>query len=218
MSIYTNKFYKAIAFKIITIIQFVFKPRNVLIESSYCRLSKLKFNIDKSSELKLVLGKGVKIKNCFFYVRSQNSKVIIKNNVKLNNSIIWFEDNFGELDIGSNTTIEGAHFFITEKYSKIKIGDECMLSNNIEFRTGDSHSIYDCDSNVRINKPGDITLENRIWVGSDVKILKGVNLPQNIVIATGSIVTKSDSFKSNSIYGGIPAKIIKENIKWGRER
>ncbi|MCD5385366.1 hypothetical protein LRZ95_01725 [Candidatus Gracilibacteria bacterium] len=40
-----------------------------------------------------------------------------------------------------------------------------------------------------------------------MKILKGVTIGDNSVIANGSVVTKS--IQSNVIAGGVPAKVIK---------
>ena len=66
-----------------------------------------------------------------------------------------------------------------------------MFSNDIEFRTGDSHSIVDLDTRKRINYSQNIHVGNHVWIGSRSIILKGVNIGNNSIIGTGSIVTKS---------------------------
>jgi acetyltransferase-like isoleucine patch superfamily enzyme len=97
----------------------------------------------------------------------------------------------------------------------IFIGKDCMISSNVHIRTGDSHSILDENGN-RINYAKSVNISNHCWVGEGAKILKGVTLDENSVVATGSIVTKS--FNSNSLIGGAPAKEIKQNISWNIKR
>lgn len=91
-----------------------------------------------------------------------------------------------------------------------------MFSSAIELRTGDSHSIIDNETKKRINLAQNILIENHVWIGAHSIILKGVNIKSNTIIRTNSLVTKS--IPSNCIAAGIPAKIIKNNIDWIRER
>lgn len=53
---------------------------------------------------------------------------------------------------------------------------------------------------------GKITLGNNVYVGNDVLIMPGITIGNNVIIAAGSVVTKS--FPDNCIIGGNPAKII----------
>ena len=46
-----------------------------------------------------------------------------------------------------------------------------------------------------------------MWIGAKVNILSGVNIGNGVIIAAGSVVTKS--IPPYSIVGGIPAKVIK---------
>ena len=46
----------------------------------------------------------------------------------------------------------------------------------------------------------------------NVTILKGVTIGNGAVIAAGAVVT--NSVPANTLVGGVPAKIIKENICW----
>jgi acetyltransferase-like isoleucine patch superfamily enzyme len=49
-------------------------------------------------------------------------------------------------------------------------------------------------------------LEENVWVGMNVIILKGVTIGKNSVIAAGSIVTKP--IPANCLAGGNPAKVL----------
>lgn len=53
----------------------------------------------------------------------------------------------------------------------------------------------------------DVIIEDGVWVGCNVTILKGVHIGKGSVIAAGSIVTKD--VPPYSIVGGNPAKVIK---------
>ena len=49
-----------------------------------------------------------------------------------------------------------------------------------------------------------------MWIGSNVRICKGVTIGQGAVIAACSVVTKD--VPANSIAAGNPAKIVKTDI------
>lgn len=91
-----------------------------------------------------------------------------------------------------------------------------MFSYNIELRTGDSHSIIDLETNKRINFAEDIVIGNYVWIGAHCIILKGVEIGDNCIVGTNSIITKS--ICQNSLSVGIPAKIVKRNVTWKKER
>jgi acetyltransferase-like isoleucine patch superfamily enzyme len=156
--------------------------------------------------------------NVTFFIRGSNNKIKIGKNVRFNRGgSIWIEDCSCEAIIGDYSTFEDSHIAVTEPSSKIHIGKDCMFAYDIDIRTGDSHSIIDSLTNERINFAKSINIGNHIWVASHVSILKGVNIADNSVIATRAVVTRS--FNDNNILiGGIPAKKLKDNINWERER
>ncbi|CAA9203656.1 Polysialic acid O-acetyltransferase [Flavobacterium bizetiae] len=91
-----------------------------------------------------------------------------------------------------------------------------MLSSGIRILTGDSHSIIDLNSETRINYASNVKIGSHVWIGLDSLILKGVEIGKDSIVGSKSILTKK--YGSNVIIAGSPAKIIKENITWDRER
>lgn len=47
-------------------------------------------------------------------------------------------------------------------------------------------------------------------------MLKGVSIGCDSVVSTGAVVTKS--FGRNVLVGGVPAKVLKEDIEWSEKR
>jgi acetyltransferase-like isoleucine patch superfamily enzyme len=52
-----------------------------------------------------------------------------------------------------------------------------------------------------------IHIEDYVWIGCGVRILDGVTIGRNSVIAAGAVVSKS--IPPDSIAGGVPAKVIR---------
>jgi acetyltransferase-like isoleucine patch superfamily enzyme len=162
------------------------------------------------------ISKGAVLSNMMIFMRGNNHHLKIGEYVKYKRGSVWFEDENCVIEIGEKTTIESAHLAVTEPKRKIIIGYDCMFSNSIEFRTGDSHSIIDNETKKRINFAQDIIVGNHVWIGANSIILKGAKIGDNSIVGINSIVTKA--FPNNSIVSGIPAKVIKDKVDWVRER
>ena len=154
--------------------------------------------------------------NCSIKILGNNARIHLKKNCYVEGATLFIEDNDCSIIIGENTFIGPSHLAATENKSTILIGDDCMLSSNIYIRTGDSHSIIDTEKKLRINFAQNIVIGDHCWIGEGVKILKGVSLANDVIVASGAIVTKS--FNSNVLVGGIPAKIIKDKVSWDENR
>jgi acetyltransferase-like isoleucine patch superfamily enzyme len=156
-----------------------------------------------------------RLKKCKILILGNNCNIKIAKHCRLANLELWIEDDKSEIEIGFRTTIEGGHIASTEGHS-IKIGEDCMFSHAVVIRNGDSHSIFNKSTNQRINLAQDVQIGEHVWLGEGVKILKGSSVEDGAIVATGAIV--SGIVEKNSIFAGIPAKKVKENIKWDRER
>ena len=160
---------------------------------------------------------GASLCNCKFYFKGNNNDLHVKCGSHLENVIFWFEDDNNSIEIGESVTSEGVLELAACESKSIKVGDDCMFSYGIHIRTTDSHSIIDSKDN-RINYGVDISIGNHVWVGAESMILKGCVIPDNCVIGARSMVTSSLRADSNSMIVGSPAKVIKDNINWKRER
>ena len=97
----------------------------------------------------------------------------------------------------------------------IKIGRDSMLASRIVVRTSDSHGIYNLSDGKRINLPKPVIIGDHVWLAPDSIVLKGVTIGKGCVIGSNSIVTKS--VPDNCLAVGLPAKVVRENIRWTRE-
>jgi acetyltransferase-like isoleucine patch superfamily enzyme len=173
---------------------------------------KLEYNIIGDNNV--VLFNESKSSNCKIYIRGNNNRIKIDSNCYLKNTILWIEGEGCVLQINSYTTVESAHFALTGNSNKILIGTDCMLSTNITVRTGDSHKIYDKSTNIILNYNSDVIIEDHVWIGDDVTILKGVKIGSGTIIGTKALVT--NNVPCSSIAAGIPSRVLKHNIYWER--
>lgn len=165
----------------------------------------------------IIIGADSTINNLTIRIRGSDHLIEVGRNCRISRSgVFWLEDDHCELTIGQNTTIVEASIAVTESGSKVIIGENCMFANDIDIRVGDSHSVMDASSGKRINFAENISIGDHVWIAAHTIILKGVNIGENSVIASGAVVTRS--CEPGAILAGNPAKVIKTGISWKRER
>lgn len=193
------------------------RGRDNTITKNTSKLTSVGINI-RGRGNEIVFGDGSKVTGLDVYINGNNNKIKIGEACRfVKGGSLWIEDDGCEITIGDSTSFISAHLAATESGSKISIGRDCMFAYDIDVRTGDSHSILDIESGERINFAEDVQIGDHVWVASHVNILKGVSIMDGSIIGAGSVVTRSYEEK-NVIYAGNPAKIVKRNISWSRER
>lgn len=90
----------------------------------------------------------------------------------------------------------------------VEIGKDATIGRDVVIRSYDGHTI--CESGYKKSEP--ITIGEHVWIGQGATILKGVKIGDGAIVASGAIVTKD--VPAHSIVAGIPAKVVKENVKW----
>jgi len=147
---------------------------------------------------------------CIRVYRNVNTKVAstasISGNGVLNLGSKWdglrylpSELNIGEGYINNKVTIDC--------FDSITIGNGVAISKGVTIRDSDNHSI---NGSKKISAP--IIIEDHVWIGLNATILKGVRIGSGAVVAAGAVVTRD--VPENAIVGGVPARIIKENVSW----
>jgi acetyltransferase-like isoleucine patch superfamily enzyme len=103
------------------------------------------------------------------------------------------------LSIGNNSGFSGT---VIGCFKEIRIGDHVKCGANTLITDSDWHS-----EDPRSGKPETVIIENNVWLGVNVTVLKGITIGENSVIGAGSVVTKS--IPPNVIAAGNPCKVIK---------
>ncbi len=106
--------------------------------------------------------------------------------------------------IGYNTYFSDNCFIAVS--TQLEIGRDCAISWETQILDDDGHQIED-----RMTKKP-IIIGDRVWIGSRTVILKGARIGSGCVVASGSVV--AGQFPENCLIGGVPARVIKENIHW----
>ena len=168
----------------------------------------------------VTIGENCRIVGCSFYVTGNNNRISIGDNVSAVLTYFHEENDNNKIDIGNGTTFHGRDNGITElvldEGTTIIIKEDCMISNDISFRTTDSHSVLN-EKGMRTNPAANIVINDHVWIGMRCLIFKNTVIHKNCIIGAGSICNK-DYENENCMIAGNPAKINKENVNWSRER
>ncbi|HEX2853332.1 MAG TPA: acyltransferase [Opitutaceae bacterium] len=125
------------------------------------------------------------------------------------------EDRGSRLTIGAGTTTIDSRLLASEGRA-IVLGDDCMIGAHVEIRCSDGHSIVNQSDGTRINPAADVTLGSHVWLGSAVRVLKGVTIGKNTVVAAGAVVTRP--LPESCVAVGIPARAVRTGTSWDRAR
>ncbi|WP_239255753.1 maltose acetyltransferase domain-containing protein [Listeria ilorinensis] len=122
---------------------------------------------------------------------------------------IYVEPNF-RVDYGSNIYL-GENFYanfdcLILDVCEVHIGKNCMLAPGVHIYTA-THPIDPIErySGRELGKP--VVIGENVWIGGRSIINPGVTLGNNVVVASGSVVTKD--FPDNVVIGGNPARVLK---------
>lgn len=89
----------------------------------------------------------------------------------------------------------------------VHIGKNCFMAPGVHIYTA-THPLDPIEraSGVEFGKP--VTIGDNVWLGGRSIINPGVKIGDNVVVASGAVVTKD--VPNNVVVGGNPARIIKE--------
>lgn len=118
----------------------------------------------------------------------------------------------GRLCIGSGCGFNGHSSIQMHETADIVIGRDCLFAGNVMISSSHVHKIYDIDSGERLNPPGDIRLNDHVWVSEGASLWGGAVLGGNSIVGKDTYVSKA--FPANCIIAGNPARVIRERVTW----
>lgn len=118
---------------------------------------------------------------------------------------------FKNIEVGNDVSVGGGAFFLASK-SRIIIGNKVLFGPNVTIVGGNHNTsvpfqfMYDMEEK-RPEDDQDVVIEDDVWVGTGVIILKGVRVGRGSVIAAGAVVIKN--VPPYTVAAGVPAKPIR---------
>lgn len=182
------------------------KVRFGFIPTCYCRIV-----LDKSAQIILngVLTLGTKenrkstSETRLFLGKKSNFTINGSFSIASGSDIRVFDN--GELILNGGYCTAGVQIVC---FKKITVGKGCAIARDVIIRDTDAHQILNSTQQMT----QEVSIGDHVWIGNRAIIMKGVTIGNGAIIAAGSIVTKD--VREKCLVGGVPAKVIRENVEW----
>jgi acetyltransferase-like isoleucine patch superfamily enzyme len=157
---------------------------NKIIKTKNYISRRVKLEIRGNNNVIRFMGEGI-VENFQFLIVGSNNTISIGSNSRFTGGgSIWVIGDNCTVKIGQNVTVNhSAHFIVQEDNMSLTIGDNCMISYLVTIRTSDSHPIYCCNTNNRLNPPQSIIIGDGVWIAAKATIMKGTELGDGCVVA-----------------------------------
>ena len=143
----------------------------------------------------------------------------------------------GHLSLGADFNMTAESTIVCAK--EIRFGDDCLLAWDILVMDTDEHPLFNrhettrretrdsspisCPEvpcpvsidmeNERINPDKPINVGNHVWIGCKCVLLKGAEMPDNTVLAAGTLL-KTTFAGEHQVIGGNPPSVLKHDVRW----
>lgn len=116
---------------------------------------------------------------------------------------------FEKLSIGSNVSIHSNCYL--DAGGGITIGDDVAIAHQSSILSFD-HSWQDAEKPIKDNVVtfSPVIIEDDVWIGCGCRILSGATIHTRSIVAAGAVVIHDVS--SGTIVGGVPAKVLRDDI------
>lgn len=165
-----------------------------------------KTSFNKVTKKNFIVGKGVNIEQNVIIKFRGHGKIKIGNDTELLDGVILMSYFNGNIIIGNNCSINP--YTIIYGVADTKIGNHVMIAGHcMLIPNNHGFSRKDIPMQQQENIYKGILIDDDVWIGHGCTILDGVHIQKGAIIAAGSVVNKD--VPEFSIYGGVPAKLIK---------
>lgn len=140
----------------------------------------------------LTLGDHVNLsgRSCFYFIHGMPEKPAI---------------NIGDHTfIGNGCTLSAAR--------EIRIGAHCLVSSMVRIHDNDGHPLDPARRRrhepIQPEESAPVIIEDNVWIGAGVTILKGVRIGADAVVGTGAVVTVD--VPAGAVVAGNPARVVRQ--------
>jgi maltose O-acetyltransferase len=109
------------------------------------------------------------------------------------------------IEVGDGTSFSNNVQVVAEQ--SVTIGARCLIGDAVLILDSDFHDLSAAGRHSRPAETAPVVLEDNVFIGSRVIILKGVTIGKDSVIGAGSVVVRS--IPPGVIAAGNPAKVIR---------
>lgn len=121
------------------------------------------------------------------------------------------ESKADKLVIGQGTYIN--RFTIIDAHERVEIGANCMIGPHCYITDADHGTSAGALVSAQPMQHAAVVIEDNVWIGAHVCILKGVTVGTAAVIAAGAVVTRDVA--PGETVGGVPASPLRREPKSG---
>ena len=141
------------------------------------------------------------------FVAECSRNITFGNNVYIGFNCKLFASNKSKIEIGDKFTCNSNVMINSRGIGEIKIGKNVLIGPNSVLRSNNhNYKIFQKPINEQGMSEGKISIEDDVWIGSNVVILPNVTIGKGSIVAAGAVVTSN--VESFTIVGGVPATQI----------
>jgi acetyltransferase-like isoleucine patch superfamily enzyme len=183
--------------------------------------------------------------SCNFKIRGNNNKVRIEDGSLDSSLVLDIHGNDNVISIGRGHVMRGlkinvgtsspanhvncsigrwfsiepnGKFLLHNPGNRLVIGDSCMFSNNITVRLGElPHLLFDSITGEYFDISDGVYFGDHCWIGENVYVTKSAGIKNNVIVGACSVLTRKFD-QSNIVVAGNPAKCVRENVTWIRNK
>jgi acetyltransferase-like isoleucine patch superfamily enzyme len=99
---------------------------------------------------------------------------------------------------------------ILDAHKQLEIGSHCMIGPGCFLTDADHGTSPDDPVSQQPMRSEPTVLEDNVWLGAGVIVLKGVRIGRGAVVGAGAVVTRD--VPAGSVVAGVPARMIKPTL------
>lgn len=109
----------------------------------------------------------------------------------------------GRISIGDGTFIN--YGVSISAHELVSIGERCQIGQYTIIQDNDYHDLVD-KGELPLSRP--VVVEDRVWLGARVIVLRGVRIGHDAVVGAGSVVTRD--VPPWTVVAGVPARVVRQ--------